>query len=343
MGKEEQSNMNLALKFFVIVITLLSITTVTAADNIDWSEKSIAVDGGKIYYYDISNDTNKEATTPVVLLHGLFADKEQWKGLVQLLLEDPTSHYRFLIPDLPGFGHHADTPPVYPTNVYNIYQDNPDSLSQVKVLKDWLKLLDVKRFQIAGNSLGGLIAAILTEQMPNQITSLSFIGSPAGVVPFSHVFLENSFSKGTNLFIPTTKNQVISELQLLMHNYHLPSDSTINSIIQSNLSHYQKRSLAYEITNRCPFRIGLSKDLPKIKVPTLIEWGDNDEIFGSPTNTEATGGAQLLYNHLIDSHPKESYSEENAGHLILLEDKAVLMSVENHFITFLNQISHSTS
>ncbi len=332
--------MNRLLKFFVTAILFLLAINLASASNVYWSEKSIAVDGGKIYYYDVSNSTNKRTITPVVLLHGLFANKEQWKGLVQLLLNDPKSHYRFLIPDLPGFGHHADTAPLYPTSVYNIYQSNPDSLSQTKVLKDWLKALHVDKFQVAGNSLGGLIAAVLTEQMPNQVTSLAFIGSPGGVTPFSHIFLESSFAKGVNLFIPTTKAQVVSELQLLIHNYHAPSDTTIKNIIQSNLSHYQRRSLAYEIMNRYPFNAALTKDLPKIKVPTLIEWGNNDEVFGPPTNTKGTGGAQLLYNHLTNSYPKLKYYEENAGHLILLENPDVLMTVEYHFVNFLNMQKH---
>lgn len=61
----------------------------------DIATHEVALDGGVLYY-------NRAGEGPlVVLLHGLFAQKEQWDALLCLL---SAAGYTAIAPDLPGYG-----------------------------------------------------------------------------------------------------------------------------------------------------------------------------------------------------------------------------------------------
>ncbi len=308
------------------------------AQSLSLPEKKLLVDHSHIYYYDVTINNAKEPIDTIILLHGLFAKKEQWSGFMDALGKNPQSHFRLLIPDLPGYGKHGRQAPKYLNSVYNIYQQDSTALSQTKVLEDWINLLKLKKFHIAGNSMGGLVAAILAENMPDRVLSLSFIGSPEGVVPPDDLFLQKGLAKGFNPFIPTTKEQFITELQLLLHNYQplVPDDQKIKAIVQGNIAHYGDMSIIYEIAGRFPFYAALSHPQRKITEPTLIEWGAEDTLFGSPYG-EKDNPYLLLYKNLDRSKYRERYIEPDAGHLLLLEGQYVLDNVAEHFVSFTHQ------
>lgn len=72
---------------------LFSATQATA--NCDFTRGQAAVDGGNI----VCNRYGQGPT--LLLLHGLFADKEQWHGLASALA---AAGYSAIVPDLPGYG-----------------------------------------------------------------------------------------------------------------------------------------------------------------------------------------------------------------------------------------------
>lgn len=80
-----------------------------------------------------------------LLLHGLGGSSANWESVV----EKVSQHGRVVIPDLPGFGRTEVT------------AEHADVQSLVASIAEFLRCLGITRVVIAGNSMGGLIAALL--------------------------------------------------------------------------------------------------------------------------------------------------------------------------------------
>jgi len=104
----------------------------------------------------------------ILMLHGLFASKEQWNSLMCRLSE---MGYRAIAPDLPGYGNSKG----FPLKDYSLE-------NQVTLLHELTQKLGVKSFDLAGSSMGGTIANLYAQRYSNEVRSLAFIGAPLGVV-----------------------------------------------------------------------------------------------------------------------------------------------------------------
>ncbi len=166
--------MKLFFKYFFILINLCCTLSYSNYINAEYLEKTISVDNGDIKYYQIGTGD------PVLMLHGMFANKEQWLDLVKyLIMINPniTKEFQFIIPDLAGYGGSTN----YPIKVYKLDVDysNKNSLNKVEIIHDFIEKLDIKsQINIAGNSMGGLIMTLYTMHYPKQVKSLAYIGSP---------------------------------------------------------------------------------------------------------------------------------------------------------------------
>lgn len=124
------------------------------------TEKTLQVDGHRIHYLDGGNGD------PVILLHGIFAEKDHWVDFARQL----TGSYRVIAPDLPGFGE----------------SDRLDGqtygyMEQTQRLKDFMDASGIGRAHLAGNSMGGTIAAVFALRYPESVASVAFIGAPHGL------------------------------------------------------------------------------------------------------------------------------------------------------------------
>lgn len=109
---------------------------------------------------------NPENLPTVVLLHGFAVDKDNWIRFAR-----DFEGYRVIIPDLPGHGETSYNPDF----TYNF-------VNQVAWLHDFADKLGLKHFHIAGNSMGGAIAAMYASEYPQQIQTITLIDA-AGVYP----------------------------------------------------------------------------------------------------------------------------------------------------------------
>ena len=101
--------------------------------------------------------------TPLVLLHGIFAEKDHWVDFARPL----TSQYRVIAPDFPGFGESTRL------------DDQPyDYAAHIQRLGALLDALGIEKAHLAGNSMGGTIAALFALQHPERVASVAFIGAP---------------------------------------------------------------------------------------------------------------------------------------------------------------------
>ena len=100
---------------------------------------------------------------PLLLLHGLGGSGRYWAGIAPLLAGERT----LIAPDLAGFGR-SDKPRVDYTRDFHV--DSIDGL---------LAALSAEgRVDIAGHSMGGILAALFAARHPERVASLALIASP---------------------------------------------------------------------------------------------------------------------------------------------------------------------
>jgi pimeloyl-ACP methyl ester carboxylesterase len=111
------------------------------------------IDELEVFY--LSNTQHFNDDKPVlVLLHGFSADSYVWNRFAKRF----SAHYHLLIPDLKGHGQTA----YHSRHDYSVP-------SQCKMLLVLLEKLQISRFSLIGNSMGGLMAAKLIIDIPDRI------------------------------------------------------------------------------------------------------------------------------------------------------------------------------
>jgi pimeloyl-ACP methyl ester carboxylesterase len=276
------------LNTIVCLLLCISGTTLSAqtiAKDCPLVAKTQVVEGGTIHYLEGGNGP------AVLLLHGLFAQKEQWIEVGCALAKQSL---RVIAPDLPGYG--ASRP--FPNSVYHLHQ-------QVEVLQSLMDKLQIKVVHLGGSSMGGAIAALYAKRHPSQVQTLAFIGAPLGIAPWSPQ-IQQSLGKGINLFIPQNSAEFDLEMQLLFAKPPLIDPTIKETLIQSyrsDRSHYQ---MVWEIVNQYTRIL----EPMRLTQPTFAVWGAQDGVF-------LAKGANALQQRITNGKVK---IDPNSAHLLMLED-----------------------
>jgi len=230
--------------------------------------------------------------TPVLLIHGLFADKEQWTALARLLA---LRGHKVIVPDLPGYGRSTG----FELSNYRLEQ-------QVQSLHTFIRGLGIKQLDVAGNSMGGAIAELYAQRYPEEVRTVAFLGAPFGYTPWDEPMREAIF-RGTNPFIPTSEPELDAEMGLLFnHPPHIEPQRR-----KTLLAGYVTQNRHYvQVWNVVNMYDDVLKRTPLAPKPTLIVWGRNDHVFSAQA-------AQSLQRRIAGS---ELHQMENAGHLLHLEN-----------------------
>jgi abhydrolase domain-containing protein 6 len=282
----------LALQGFALVMSAQA-TTPCALET-----RSEKIGNGTIVYNDVGTGPN------VLLVHGLFANKEQWNALACLLAD---AGYRAIAVDLPGYGKSSG----FSLPDYKL--DN-----QVDKLHRLMARLNVDRFDIAGNSMGGAIVSMYASLYPRQVRSLAFIGSPLGIIGWNQG-LRNAIYRGVNPFIPISVPQLDLELQLLF-----VSPPAIPEAKKSDLvAEYMRNNRHYvQVWNIVNLYDDILAQRALARVPTLIVWGDDDHVYD-------IAGAQRLQRR---SPGSTVYPLAHAGHLLHLENAPEVAPIYVNFL-----------
>jgi len=217
--------------------------------------KNIQIHGNKIRYLEYSNFNSTEEET-LVLLHGIGASAERWSKVIPFFHE----HFRTIVPDIIGFGY-SDKPTVE----YNIPYF-------VKFLKDFLNRVGVKSACIAGSSFGGLVAAEFAVNDSNMINKLILV-SPAGTMKTSTKTLEEYILAS---LYPTHDNVWRAFNNMAFDPRTVTEETILEFIDRMKLPNakYAFMSTMLAIRNTTD----LASRLSKVKSPTMIIWGQNDEM-----------------------------------------------------------------
>lgn len=278
---------------FIVILVLsgsigyVFVNRATSASSCTISSLTAQVGNSTLSYSQVGNGRR------VLLLHGLFASKEQWNTIMCRLSE---MGYRAIAPDLPGYGN---------SNGFTLRDYALEN--QTTLLHELMEKLGIKSFDLAGSSMGGAIAWLYAQRYPNQVGSLAFIGSPLGIVDWANSVKE-AILLGINPFIPITKEQFALEISLLFFTPPAIPDSVIAEKVNDYITRNRHYQQVWDIINLYDDDI-LCQGVPT-RFPTLIIWGKEDKIYD-------ISGASRLQECIAGSG---AIKLPKAGHLLLMEN-----------------------
>ncbi|PCI62874.1 MAG: alpha/beta hydrolase [Kordiimonadales bacterium] len=227
----------------------------------------------------------------LLLLHGFGGDKDNWTRFSKSL----TGSYHVVALDMPGWGEST----YLPTETYGVTK-------QVARLKAITTALGIKKYHVAGNSMGGWIAGALAATYPDDVLSLGLIDN-AGITTPKKSELQILFESGTN---PLLVNSIEDFDRLLAFIFVTVPD------IPGPVKGY----LAETSALRRPLNEKLSADLfadpvalepllPALTMPTMVMWGTEDRLI----DVSAVGVMRPLLQNAT------YYVLENTGHSPMIE------------------------
>lgn len=250
-------------------------------------EKTGRVDGHLVHYLEGGRGES------VLLLHGIFAEKDHWVDFARNL----TGHYHVIAPDLPGYGEssrHAG--------------QRYDYAAQTERIRQFMDALGIARAHIAGNSMGGTIAALFAIRYPERVASLAFIGAPHGIRSGTASEMDRLIEAGQAPLVARNAGEFDAMMKLVFaERPFLPYP-----ILQAA----ERDAIAKAGSNRrlwdeqLKSRYLLQEHISRVAVPSLALWGGGDKVFDA-------SGAQTLKALLPDVDLRIL---PGIGHLPMMED-----------------------
>ena len=216
--------------------------------------ETVNVGDMQAHYY---SSPQKKST--VVMLHGFGGNKDNWLRLAQQLNQG----YQVIAPDLKGHG----------ANVRDL-NDSYHISDQVDFVHSFLGKLGVTKFHLVGNSMGGAISSLYAARYPEQVKSLTLI-SPAGVhdVPSA---LDLKLEEGKNPLIATSEQEFKELMDFVMvEKPFIPAAIAKVEAEKAVGRAEMNRKIFTDI--RADLSLDLNGEFNKIKAPTLIIWGAEDQ------------------------------------------------------------------
>ena len=217
------------------------------------------IDGMRVHYQE------KGTGRPLVLLHGFTSSTYSWKDVFEPLSQS----FHVVAVDLKGFG----------------FSGKPDGdysrRAQAMLVGHLLDYLKIEKAWFCGNSMGGEIALDIALVNPQRVTGLILIDSAGVEVPGS-----GSLAPGY-LLIPVV-GRVLTALALssnrLVRQGLEKSFYDRTKVTNERVANYYRPlqtrggQLAAVRARTQADQFPIEEDLSRIKVPTLIIWGAEDQL-----------------------------------------------------------------
>lgn len=225
-----------------------------ARSNVGLIKKEIKIDDHNVVYLE----GGKGPT--ILLLHGYSSEKDSWLQFAAYLTKD----YHVVIPDIPGYGESS-----------KLMDASYNLSNQMSRLHKFAQAVNLKKFHIVGHSMGGLFSGIYAARYPDEIVSVGLFDA-GGVMPLEKNVVMKMMGKGENPIVLRDSSDWPRIMGLVFVNppsLPYPLKKVFIQEALANRDFYEK--VLKEIK---PDFFSLEKQLPKIKAPTLILWGDQDRI-----------------------------------------------------------------
>lgn len=243
---------------------------------------------------------------PVVLLHGIFAEKDHWVDMARSL----DGRWRVIAPDLPGYG----------ASTRDLRQPY-DYAAQVERLRVLLDTLGLQRVHLAGNSMGGTIAALFAIRHPQRVASVAFIGAPHGIRTPGMSEMDRAIEAGRAPLVASDAQAFDATLALVFSRPpYLPGPIVAVARAQAIQRAEGNLQLWLEQLGQ---RYLLQAEVGALRAPALVLWGGADRVF------DASGAAVLA--GLLPGAKVEVLP--GLGHLPMMEAPAEVASRYARFLT----------
>ena len=263
----------------------------------DQNSKYLNIDGLKVHYKDEGEGE------VLVLLHGTFSSLHTFDTWALILKKK----YRVIRLDLPGFG-------ITGPSIENVY-----SISIfIDFIENFLDLLNVNKYHLAGNSLGGWLAWELALKAKDKIGKLVLLNA-AGYIsdknyPLPFVIAQTPVLRNVFNYIP--KAVVRRFIRQVFNDQAVVTDELVERyycLIQreGNLSAFISIANSKLKQN--------TESLNYLDIPVLIMWGDKDRWI-SPEHAlffknDISNSRVLMYKD-VGHIPMEEIPEKSANDLI---------------------------
>lgn len=258
----------------------------------------------------------KESKPDLLLIHGLGANALwNWGDLVPLL----TPHFNVYVPDLLFFGESFTT-----------REERTESF-QAQCVMRVMEAHSVRRLSLVGLSYGGFVGYSMAAQFREAVERV--VICCAAVCMEEKDLREETFKvsdveEAARILVPQTTDKL---KELLAYTFFRPPplgllpSCLLNDLIDEFCSEYvdEKRELVRAIPKDRKL-----EDLPKITQPTLILWGEHDQVF--PVEF-----AYRLKRHLGDNAHLTLIKK--AGHAFNVEKPNEYYKLLKHFLVDLQQ------
>jgi pimeloyl-ACP methyl ester carboxylesterase len=256
-------------------------------------------------YHIVYLDTDDSRGPPLLLLHGIGADKDNWTRVAKYL----TPRYRVIAVDLPGFGE-SDKPM---SARYRV----EDQVANVQAIAQALKL---DRFDLGGNSMGGWIAAAYAAKYPQQVRSLWLV-DPAGVSSAEPSEMIKRIRAGRPVpLFAATPDQFHEVLRFVFVKPPYVPGAVLKVLAQRQALNYELNLKIFGELRDESTSLETTLATP-LTTPTLITWGDHDRVLD-------VSGGEILHRLLPNSRLA---IEQDVGHLPMLEAPRLTAQDYLHF------------
>ena len=192
-------------------------------------------------------DSGGDSKEVILLLHGLFGALSNFSAIYNCF----KSNYRVVIPIIPIVEQ-----PLREIGLKHL----------VGHVEKFVCSQGMNNLNVLGNSLGGHIAQLFTLSNPDKVNSLILTGSSG--------LFENSF--GGTFLRRGDYDYIRKKAEMTFYD---PKTAT-KDLVDEVFTAVNDRNTAIRLvgTAKSAIRHNLEKSLNRIKVPTLLIWGQNDEI-----------------------------------------------------------------
>lgn len=253
--------------------------------------RTIQVFGRSIRYYDLGSGP------PLLLIHGIGGDADEWA----FCFESFSTSHRVIALDLLGFGR-SDKPLIS----YTIE-------ALVEVVQHFLRALKIDRVCLIGNSLGGWIAASLALKRSELVEKLILVDA-AGV-------WGNATNFPVDLRVSSLKH-LREVFRMLFYDKTLATEELVDTAYRQHLERGDGYAIESVLRNVSSGQEHLDAVIGDVEVPTLIVWGEQDELI--PVST-----GRLMHQRIPGS---SLMVIPHCGHLPALEKPAQLVDAVLQFL-----------
>lgn len=257
--------------------------------------KFVCIDGSLIHYRDEGEGD------PILLIHGACASLHTFDAWTEIL----TKTHRVIRLDLPGSG--LSDPPEWGNS-----EANETYLAYVH---RFLEILGITSCAIAGNSLGGWLSWEMAIRYPKLINRLILVSS-AGYIDATSIppifFLGRVPVLNRMGKLMVSKTFLQKNLEDVFVHRHMLTPAVIERVYDLFSQRNNTDTFLYWVSGKFKNH---TRQLPKIKQPTLIIWGEQDpwiKINNAYRFNNAIEQSELVVYEDLGHVPQEEAPEKTA-------------------------------